>query len=500
MNARRILSNTAIQIAGKLTTAILSIITIKYITSLETIPGLEGLPADYKLIYTYLTFFGIIADFGLFTIAVREISQVKTEEEKEFIMGNIFGMRFFTIFTAMALASLFVFLVPFENYSWNVKVGVAIAAITTVLTMMASTTSAILQVHLKMGPPTWALIIGKIIMTAYIAVTVIYFESIPHAFYHLIAAGILGSFITFAITYRYTKKFFPFAVRFNPEYWKKIFREALPYGLAIILSTMYFKIDVLLLSFLRDKQEIAIYGYPSSIMELLAVLPIYFMNSTLPSLTSAFQESKEKASPELVERVANILRLSFSFLSMMALPMVVGGLILARPLMQFIMNDEFLTGNVPGYYGADLAFQLLLAANIFSFITNLFSFTLIASGHQGKLLRINLYGVLFNITTNLIFIPTYGFIAAGITTILSEIIIIFLSYRECRKHVHIPFDWKTFFKIMVAAGIMGLFVFLTKNTVPLLPLIGIGATIFVASLVPLRVLNEDTLRLLKKVE
>lgn len=490
MNARRILSNTAIQIAGKLTTAVLSIITIKYITSLETIPGLEGLPADYKLIYTYLTFFGIIADFGLFTIAVREISQAKTEEEKEFIMGNIFGMRFFTIFTAMALASLFVFLVPFENYTWNVKVGVAIAAITTVLTMMASTTSAILQVHLKMGPPTWALIVGKIIMTAYIAVTVIYFESIPNAFYHLIAAGILGSFITFAITYRYTKKFFPFAARFNPEYWKKIFREALPYGLAIILSTMYFKIDVLLLSFLRDKQEIAIYGYPSSIMELLAVLPIYFMNSTLPTLTSAFQESKE--------RVARILRLSFSFLTMMALPMVIGGLILARPLMQFIMNDEFLTGNVVGYYGADVAFQLLLAANIFSFITNLFSFTLIASGNQGKLLKINLFGVLFNIITNLIFIPTYGFVAAGVTTILSEILIIFLSYRECRKYVHIPFDWPTFFKTFAAAVIMGVFVYFAKNFVPLLPLIGIGALVFVGGLGALRVLNEETLQLIKK--
>src|SRR5690606_14935222 len=182
-------------------------------------------------------------------------------------------------------------LIPLENYTWQVKVGVAIAAVTTVLTMMASTTSSILQVHLKMELPTIALVIGKIIMTAYIAYVVIFFQQIAYAFYHLIFAGVVGSLVTFIITYAYTKKVFPFAPKFHPTYWKKVFKEALPYGIAIILSTLYFKIDVLLLSFLRDKNEIAIYGYPSSVIELISIFPIYFMNSVLATLTRAFDES-----------------------------------------------------------------------------------------------------------------------------------------------------------------------------------------------------------------
>ncbi|MGE3279006.1 MAG: flippase [Candidatus Altimarinota bacterium] len=490
MSARRILSNTAIQVFGKLVTAVLSIIVIKYITGLETIPGLEGIPADYKLIYTYLTFFGIVADFGLFTIAVRELSQTEDEQEKEFIMGNIFGMRFFTILMAMTLASLFVFLIPLENYTWNVKVGVAIAAITTVLTMLASTTSSILQVHLKMELPTIALVIGKIIMTAYIVYVVIFFQEITYAFYHLIFAGIAGSLVTFLITYHYTKKFFPFTPKFHPEYWKKVFKEALPYGIAIILSTLYFKIDVLLLSFFRDKNEIALYGYPSSIIELLAIFPIYFMNSTLPTLTRAFEESKEKAK--------KIINLSFNFLALMALPMTLGGVILARPLMGFIMNEEFLTGNVVGFYGADLAFQLLIVSTLFAFFTTLFSFTLIASGHQAKLLKINFYGVMFNIITNLLFIPLYGFVAAGITTILSEILIVYLTYKTAGKFVQLHFDKKTFLKILAATIIMGAFVYLVRQNVSVFPLVGMGAAVFIASLIPLRVLTPEVLDMVKK--
>lgn len=475
--AQRILSNTAYQVVGKLLTAALSIAIIKAITSLETIPGLEGLPAEYKLVYTYLMFFGILADFGLFTIAVREMSQAPSEEAREDIMGNIFGMRLFSIITAMAMASLFVFLIPLENYTMNVKVGVAIAAITTVLTMLASTTSSILQVKLRMGPPTIALILGKLVMAGYILYTVWNFPFFEHGFYHLLYAGIAGALLTFVITWYYTRKIFPFKPRFNKTYWVKVFKEALPYGLAIILGTIYFKVDVLLLSFLRDKQEIAIYGYPSSVVEMLAIIPIYFMNSTLPTLSRAFEEAKEK--------VQEITKLSFEFLALLGIPMVVGGTILARPLMAFIMNEEFLTGNVAGY-GADIAFPLLLIPSLFAFINTLFSFTLIASGNQGKLLKINAIGVVFNVITNLLFIPSYGFIAAGITTFFSELIIITLTYLECQKHTRIPIPYTTIAKIILATVVMGLVVLMSMPHLHLFGVIGLGIITYFLLLIPLR--------------
>jgi O-antigen/teichoic acid export membrane protein len=488
--AQRILSNTAIQIFGKLLTAVISVVIIKYITALETIPGLEGLPAEYKLIYTYLAFFGIIADFGLFTIAVREMSQAKDKEEQMDIMGNIFGMRLFTIITAMALASLFIFLIPLDNYTLNVKYGVAIAAVTTVFTMMASTTSSILQVNLRMSMPTIMLMLGKVIMGGYIIWIVSHFTEINNAFYHLLYAGIFGTAFTFITTYIFTKRWYLFKPRYDLIYWKKVFKEALPYGVAIILSTIYFKIDVLLLSFFRDKQEIAIYGYPSSIIEMLAIFPIYFMNSTLPTLSRAFKESKEKAK--------TIISLSFQFIQLITFPLVVGGLILAKPIIQFIMNDEFLTGNVVGYYGADLAFQLLLLPTLFAFINTLFSFTLIASGSQSKLLKINLMGVLFNIITNIIFIPHYGFIAAGITTFFSEILIITLTYRECQKDIRFKLPWDTTIKTIFASLVMGFFVWLVQGQLSLIPLILTGGLIFFLMLIPLKILNTENLRAIRK--
>jgi len=487
---RKILSSTAIQIIGKITIGLLSVVTVKYVTSLETIPGLGGVPSDYKLIYTYLSFFGIVADFGLYTIAVRELSQAKSAEDQRFIMGNIFGMRFFTILLAMVAASLFVFLVPFENYTWEVKIGVSLGAITTVLTMMASTVSSILQVHLKMIKPTIALVLGKILMTAYILGAIIFFPNLPTLFYHLLFAGILGTLLTYMMTAWTTKRFFPFSFHINLPYWKKILKEAVPYGIAIILGTIYFKIDELMISFFREKAEIAIYGYPTGVVELLTVFPVFFMNNVLPSLSQAFAES--------LDRVKKIASLAFSFLAFMTFPMVVGGVVLARPLMNFVMGSAFLTGNVAGYYGADLAFQLALFPTLFAFLNNLFTFVLIASGNQKKILRINLVGVIFNVLTNLIFIPRYGFIAAGIITIFSEMIVLALTYLECRKTIRIPLDFKTLLKLATASLAMGIFVAYGQSTINVVPLVGIGALVYLLVLLPLKVLPEEAFGMMRK--
>lgn len=488
--ARKILSNTAIQVTGKLITAVLSIVIIKYITSLETIPSLSGLPAEYKLIYTYLMFFGILADFGLFTIAVREMSQSQSDEETHNILSNIFGMRLMTIVLAMGMASLFVFLIPFENYTDQVKLGVAIAAITTVFTMLTSTTSSILQVRLKMWVPTISLVIGKIIMATYIIYTVTYFQTIENAFYHLIGAGILGTFVSFCITFSYTKTLIPFSPKFEKEYWKKILKEALPYGLAIILGTIYLKVDILFLSVMRPKEEIALYGYPASMIELLLILPIYFMNSTLPTLSRAFKNNQEQ--------IKKIFSLAFNFLYTMALPMTIGGIILARPLMALITNDAFLTGNTASTYGADFAFQVLLIPCAIAYLTTLLSFTIIASGNQGKLLKINIIAVLFNIIANLILIPTYGFPAAAITTLASELLLFSITLWESKKYADLYFDWSTLIKISLGGAIMGVFVYISQSTIPTIPLIGIAALIYVTSLIPLGVINKEMISYIKK--
>ena len=68
--SRQIFSNTVIQLVAKLFIAFLSVVTIKMITSHL---GTQSY-GEYTYIYEYLAMFAILADMGIYTIAVREMT------------------------------------------------------------------------------------------------------------------------------------------------------------------------------------------------------------------------------------------------------------------------------------------------------------------------------------------------------------------------------------------------------------------------------------------
>ena len=79
-------------------TAALSIVVLKIISGYL---GTSGY-GDYTTVYQFLAFFGIIADFGIYTITVKEMS--RNEEKIPIILGNVMGLRTFLAIVAMLLA------------------------------------------------------------------------------------------------------------------------------------------------------------------------------------------------------------------------------------------------------------------------------------------------------------------------------------------------------------------------------------------------------------
>lgn len=90
MPTRKIYTNTLAQIAGKVLTAIISIGMIKILTGYLDIEG-YGL---YSKIYNFLSIFAVIADLGLYTITVRELSAHKDDPKMvDTIASNVLTLR-----------------------------------------------------------------------------------------------------------------------------------------------------------------------------------------------------------------------------------------------------------------------------------------------------------------------------------------------------------------------------------------------------------------------
>ncbi len=506
--ARKILENTFVQILGKLITAALSIVVLKIISGYL---GTSGY-GDYTTVYQFLAFFGIIADFGIYTITVKEMSRDESKIPR--ILGNVMGLRTFLAVLAMGLAVLTVFLVPrYDNTL--IPMGVLIATLATFFTLLNGTISSVLQVHLKMHYATISLVAGKIVSVLYMAwVAYIAFTAdFVTGFYHLLWAGVLGNLVMFLITAYYVRRFCRITYRFDYSYWKKIFLTSLPFGVALILNTIYMRLDVILMTFilphsqslggesacvstLCSDTEIGLYGVAMRMLEMLVIIPIYFMNSVLPIMTRYIEERSRK--------IKTLMQYSFDFLIATALPILVGGFILARPIIHFISDPQFLGGNV-FTFGSDLAVRILMFAMLFSFVNALFGFTLVVLNKQVKLMFINAGAVLFNLISNILVIPIWGFRGAAVTSVISEIIILIFTYWVAQKVLGFHLSVRTFFRTFIAVTVMGIVVWTGFEWMAgmwfvwqLAVLIPVGGLVYLLLMFKTKAITPEMMRLLRK--
>ena len=95
-------------------------------------------------------------------------------------------------------------------------------------------------------------------------------------------------------------------------------------------------------------------------------------------------------------------------------------------------------------------------------IREIYGYELTAWGLQKKYMNIVLISSMFNIVSNLIFIPMYGINAAAINTLISEIINIMFMYKLSRKTLYFKYDNTFMLTIVFAAILMTLIIYITK--------------------------------------
>ncbi len=497
--ARKILSNTAWQILGKVVTAILGIISIKFITNYLS----RSAYGEYTTIYDYTALFTIIADFGLFTIAVREMAHRNTKEHIEKIVGNVLSIR-----TALAVVSLSVgviaaALIPAYRDS-HIPYGVFIVSFATIIALIASTMSSVLQFHLRMHWASISLSIGKFVTVAYIIATIFFFfPKDPNAgFPHLLFAWIIGSLVTILITYAASSKLVPIRYKFDFLFWKEVLLKALPYGIALVLGTIYFRMGTIALSLFKLKEQTGLYGVPLRFLEILQIIPHYFMNSVLPILTISLKENSGRA--------VQVIRYSLNVLAAMAFPILMGGYLLAWPITAAVSSPEFLTHRGPDggvIWGSDLALKILLVAMAFTYLHVALSYTLVAMGRQVELLWINAVVVIINVVMNFFLAPQFGFIGAAISAVTAEIVMFICLFLRVKKRIGAVWDLRFLAKTVLSAVVMGIVLFFAADPLvklfysqSLIILIPLGGLVFTAAMLLTRAISKDMLLLLKKTD
>ena len=434
---KKIASNTISQIFSKVWTAIIAIFLISMLTNYLSVE----MYWLYSKIYNYIWIFVFLADLWLYAITIREITNDKDNSEK--IVWNVMTLRLILWIIILFLATWIAYFIPWYN-SELALVSIFIASIFTILQLINSSILALMQANMKIEFSAISLILAKLVnlWIVWLVSYIFYPKELIEAsnyftpFIYIMIAWVIGVFFNTLLNYFYARRLAKISFKFDFNYIKHLFKISLPYGLALFLSVVYFKLDVIVLSILewpvKGDLSIALYSLPMKIIEVLMVIGWFYMTSLLPSLTKWFKEKDEKILSKLIWISFKVL---FSFASLIFVLWV----LFRDYLILIIANNDYI--DTSHLYNSSDAFLVVFWVILFYFLSLVFIYSLVASENQNKLLKINIIVTVFNVIGNIILIPKYSFIWAWITTILSQILLFILWYFYTKKLInfHLPF-------------------------------------------------------------
>jgi O-antigen/teichoic acid export membrane protein len=189
--------------------------------------------------------------------------------------------------------------------------------------------------------------------------------------------------------------------------WYMMVKEAIPLGIITIVSLIYFRIDVLMLSwFIGNNATTGLYVASTGIITALLFIPYLLAQSVYPVFSASHKMKWDALSGILKDN----MRTSFYISAILAIILI----IFSSQILSVAYGRQYL--------GASLSLKILGVFFVLTCVNIMQKSFLTALKKQRIVLITIIIGVVINILMNLYFIPHYSLVGASITTLISEII------------------------------------------------------------------------------
>ena len=235
-----------------------------------------------------------------------------------------------------------------------------------------------------------------------------------------------------------------------------------PLMLNALLNVLFFRIDIQVLTVMRDIAEVGAYSAAYKYIEAFALLPATLVMALFPALSRVAETDRAA--------LQGILNKALQFMLVLAVGGAVGFSVYATPLAWLLAGDEFLPH-------AATALAILIWFLPISYVNAITQYVLIALDQQKWIAIAFALATAFNLITNIIFVPHYGYAAAAATTVLSEFVLLapFMVVAR-RQGVALPIvsaGWRP-----LLAGAAMLAVALLTRGLPALPSMALAGSVY----------------------
>ncbi len=469
---QNIMKNTSVLFTAQIVNYVLGFFFIIYTARYL---GAEGFGIlSFALAFTGI--FQILADLGFSKLLTREISRNKSLTNK--YIGNIISIKLITSFLTFALIIITINLM---GYSTQIISIVYLIALYTILTTFTQIFYAVLQAYEIMEYQSVGIIVNAFLLL-FGALYLIYrgYSIIGFGFLYLITSLIIliSNFIIYLWKFTLPK------LEIDLNFWKSQAKESLPFAITGISLNLYYWIDTILLSLLIGEAAVGWYNAAYKLVIVLLVIPIT-LNTVIFPLMSQFHVSSKESLKISFEKLLKLM-------IFIAIPLGVGTTFLADKTIILIYGDQF--------FNAIIALQILIWSLVLTFIRSPFERLLESTNKQFTVTKIFIIGVIFNIIANILIIPEYSYVGAGIVTVLTDILILFLLFKSTKSDEFFTSNKLIIdtIKIALASIIMGIMLsFMIKLNIFIIIIISIIIYLFISII--LKIINQNEITMIKSI-
>jgi O-antigen/teichoic acid export membrane protein len=391
----RLAANTLVQLLGS---ALASLISFATFVAMTRGLGPEAF-GDFTAATAYLVIPTVVADIGLSTGVLREIS-ARPERTEPAMRAAVPLMALVGL--AVVLAAIAAGLaLPFTHQT---KVAIVIASAGALFTIMTFAVQPVLQAQLKMHWAVAATVAGRLVTFGLTLGAL----STGFDFAGVVAAHSIGIAVTLALHVVAVATIISLRPVFDVRYWRRLAGGSFVLGLAIAISLIYFRVDAMLLALVRPAEEVGLYGAAYKFIELAGLVVTAAAASIFPPLTR-FAASGD------TERARALVQQAFDALLAAAAPLAVAMIAFSEEIVVWTAGTAFREGGV--------ALALLAPYVLVFFANGVLWRILIATNRDRALLTMAVAVLAVNVVLNLVFLPIYGFKAAAVIAVASEVAI-----------------------------------------------------------------------------
>jgi O-antigen/teichoic acid export membrane protein len=352
----------------------------------------------YMFVLTYVSYFGYAADAGLGRYLIRDVARER-EREPEYL-AQILGLRLALAAIAYA-AMLGVALLARTPEDRTLYIAIAGLSVFTgaVAGALASVFNAREEMHvsalfgLLSSAGTAVFVFAALATGAGLAGTIlaVSLANLPPLGYLLVMRR------------RQTGRLLP-ELAANRRFWAEALRKSLPYALLGVVGLVYFRIDALMLTWMKGAEATGIYTASYRLLDAITDAPGVIVAAMFPSLARLHHESRERLRRAYVSVLA--------VLGALGVPVMLALLVVAEPVITLLYGS--------GYTESVTVLRLLAVAVFFIFVDTANTMLLYSGDDLRMVLALSLVTTAVNVGLNLILIPRYSYNGAAVATIVSS--------------------------------------------------------------------------------